>query len=102
MKKLFTLFCLVATVSAAIAQTNYRPMDASLNGKLKSAPYAAKPTFHSSSRAATTSFLLDYDANDNQYSTDNGFDYTGYLWDVNSMYGNTDNLNMDYAAVYFH
>lgn len=101
MKKLFTLFCLVATVSAAIAQNN-RPMDASSLSKLKAAPSATKRTFHnSSSRAASTSFLLDYDGNDNQYATDNGYDYTGYLWDVNSKWSNTDNLNMDYAAVLF-
>lgn len=102
MRKLFTLFCLVATVSATIAQTNYRAMDASLNGKLKPAPYATKPTFHqSTNRAATTQILLDYDGNDQQYSTDNGYDYTGYLWGVNSRFGNTDNLNLDYAAVYY-
>ena len=102
MKKLFTLFCLVATVSAAIAQSNYRPMDASSLSKLKVAPSATKRTFHnSSSRAASTSFLLDYDGNDNQYSTDNGYDYTGYLWEVNSKFTNTDNETMRYAAVLF-
>jgi len=101
MKKLFTLFCLVATVCVAFAQSNHA-VDASVKAKLKPAPHATKPIFHNgSNRAATTSFLLDYDGNDNQYSTNMGYTYSGYLWGVNKKYGNTDNLNMGYAAVSF-
>ena len=50
---------------------------------------------------AQTNLLLNYDGNDQQYSTDNGYNYTGYLWNVNSHYSNTDNLTMRYAAVRF-
>jgi len=102
MKKLFTLSCLVAMVVAAMAGNNYGPVDHSGNTSLRTAPYAAKRTFHNgSSRAASTSILLDYDGNDQQYATDNGYDYAGYLWGVNKKYTNTDNLQLDYAATYF-
>src|ERR1043165_732801 len=101
MKKFFSLSCLVAMVVAAFAGNNYGPVDHSGNS-LRPAPYAAKPTFHNgASRAASVSFLLDYDGNDQQYSTDNGYDYSGYLWGINKKYSNTDNLHLDYAATYF-
>ncbi len=102
MKKLFTLFCLVALVGAAFAQTNYRPVDASVISNLKPAPpVTKKATNISSSRAASTNLLLDYDGNDDQYATDNGYVYNRYIWGLNSKFSNTDNFNLDYAAVYY-
>jgi len=102
MKKLFTLFCLVAMVCVAFAQTNYRPMDGSSLPQLRPAPSVTKRALHNgTSRAATDSYLLDYDGNDDQYSTDNGFDYKRYIWNVNQNWSNTDNFQFDYMAVYY-
>lgn len=102
MKKFFTLFCLVASVFALNAQSNYRPMDAASAAKVRVAPpVTKKANTISSSRAATTNIYLDYDNNDETYATNMTYDYTRYIWEINRRYGNTDNLNMDYAAVYY-
>ncbi|MFN8285994.1 MAG: T9SS type A sorting domain-containing protein [Chitinophagales bacterium] len=103
MKKFFTLFCLVASVCALNAQNTYRPMDAASASKMKTAPSVTKKSAHvDASRSATTSFILDYDGNDETYATNMTYDYTRYIWEVNRRYGNADNLNMDYAAVYYN
>ena len=72
MKKLYTLLCTVVICITLRAQVS-----------------------------STSSFLLDYDGNDQQYATDNGFDYSGYLWNVNKRLGNADNFTLDYAIMRF-
>jgi len=99
MKKLFTLFCLIALVCGANAQTNYR----ALNGlsALKSAPPIIKKGIgHSTSRAASTPILLDYDGLDDKYSSDNSFTYTRYRWDLNSHFSNAD-FSLAYATQFY-
>lgn len=101
MKKLFTLFCLAATVFAVNAQnSNYKPVDGSSISKMKLAPSVTKKHFNNEARAASYSFMLDYDGADETYSTNAGFDYQRYVWDVNRNYSNAD-FALDYAAVFF-
>src|ERR1043165_5985296 len=101
MKTLFALCCIAATTIAAFAGNNYGPVEHSGNA-LRPAPHAARPAFQNGvNRTSSVNFLLDYDGNDQQYATDNGYDYSGYLWRVNRNYGNTDNRQLDYVATYF-
>jgi hypothetical protein len=101
MKKLFTLFCLVAIVFAASAQTNYKAIDAASAGKVKPAPSFQKRSISSTERAATYNLVLDYDGIDETYSSNAGFDYKRFLWNVNKNYDNSRSLDLDYFAVMF-
>ena len=102
MKKLFTLFCLVAAICTVNAQSSNKQLTSLVSSQLKLAPSLVKNLPHAhTNRAASYSLLLDYDGNDNQYSTNMGYDYKGYLWEVNSKYSNTDNLTLRYAAVFY-
>lgn len=102
MKKLFTLLCFVAMICVASGQSN-RPIEMSVFSKnLKPAPAFQKKSFQpSSSRAASYSLALDYDDNDETLAGLLGVDYQRFLWSINRRWGNTDNLNLDYAAVSF-
>ena len=101
MKKFFTLLCLIATVGGVSAQTSYRPIDGSAVNKMRVAPAADKKGFVNSSRSASSSFVLDYDGNDETYATNLTYTYSRYLWDINSRYPNSEALSMRYAAVFF-
>jgi len=79
MKKLFTLFCLVATVCAAFAQNNYKPIDGSSASKMRLAPTFQKRSFTNTDRAASYSYILDYDGADETYATNAGYDYQRFF-----------------------
>lgn len=100
MKKLFTLFCLVATVCAVSAQNNYRPIDGANVSKMKQAPNFQKRSFTNQDRAASYSFMLDYDGTDEVYATNAGYDYARFVWELNRKYNNSS-FSLDYAAVFF-
>lgn len=101
MKKFFTLLCLIATVGGVSAQTNLRPIDGNAVSKMRVAPAADKKGFVNSSRSASSSFILDYDGNDETYATNLTYTYRRYLWDINSHYPNSEALSMRYAAVFY-
>jgi len=100
MKKLFTLFCLVATVCAAFAQNNYKPIDGSSASKMRLAPTFQKRSFTNTDRAASYSYILDYDGADETYATNAGYDYQRFVWELNRKYDNST-FSLDYAAVFF-
>jgi hypothetical protein len=100
MKKLFTLFCLVATVCAVSAQNNYKQIDGSSVSKMKPAPSFQKRNFSNTERAATYSFMLDYDGVDETYATNAGYDYQRFVWELNRKYDNST-FSLDYALALF-
>jgi len=99
MKKFFTLFCLVATVFAASAQTNYRQLNEAPS-HMKLAPSVQKKSFTASDRAATYNLVLDYDGIDETYASNAGFDYQRFVWELNKNYPNST-FSLDYAAAFF-
>lgn len=100
MKKLFTLFCLFALAFTINAQQSYRAVDPSVHSHLKAAGEVTKRPFTSTDRAASYSFLIDYDGLDELYATDGGYTYTRFIWDLNKRWPNTE-FALDYCAVWF-
>lgn len=100
MKKFFTLFCLVATVFAASAQTNYRQLNEAPS-RMKLAPSVQKRSITASTeRAATYNLVLDYDGIDETYASNAGFDYQRFVWELNKNFPNST-FSLDYAAAFF-
>ncbi|MCW5907039.1 MAG: T9SS type A sorting domain-containing protein [Chitinophagales bacterium] len=101
MKKLFTLFCLVATVCAVNAQNNYKSLDGGSLSNLKLAPSIQKKNFTNTDRAASYALMLDYDGVDETYASNAGYDYARFVWDLNRRFPNSSGFTLKYAAVMF-
>ncbi len=106
MKKSFTLLCLVAMVSAGMAQGINKALDYASLPVLKPVSFTGKGKHQGqpqaqSGRAATISLGLDYDGNDREYANLLSATQTGVRWNVNSKFTNTDNFNLDYAVTYY-
>ena len=90
------LFPLLLLCLQSVAQLNSNDSKNYLqNNKAPLVPHFNTPT--SVSRSAQQNIFLDYDGVEEQYSIDNGYDYTRYIWSVNKNYTNTDNFTLGYC-----